>query len=227
MQTLAPRSAMTLQHIHYITDSPSSQYRHIHIFSVLAKHQQLLGTDALWLYFEAGHGKEPCDGISGSSKRMADDYVRRSRLRQVYGDSSGTVEYLVVTKDDIGESRLALDAMTTSTTVKGTMTYPAAVCLQPGVVMMRTTSCYGSCCFHHGQYVLGCQGWTENVLFPQPPLVPAPQLNQQTSSAKEETGEDPHFQEFQVKSWLVANFYAIYFRLVQFEGSTFTQCQGR
>ena len=79
LQTLVPKirdDLQTLQHIHYITDSPSSQYRHIHIFLVLAKHQQLLGTDASWLYFEAGHGKGPCDGISGSSRRMADDYVR-------------------------------------------------------------------------------------------------------------------------------------------------------
>ena len=43
-----------------------------------------------------------------------------------YGYSSGTIEHLVVTKDDIGDSRPALDAMTTSTTVKGTMTYHAA-----------------------------------------------------------------------------------------------------
>ena len=123
---------------------------------------------------------------------MADNYVRRvhSILTAAdyarYGDSSGTVEYLVVTKDDIGESRLAIDAMTTSTTVKGTMIYHEAVCLQPGVLIMRTTFCYGSWFFHHGQYVIGCQGWTEHVLFPKPPPVPAPQLNQQTSSGREE-----------------------------------------
>ena len=32
-----------------------------------------------------------------------------------YGNFSGTVEYLVIKTDGIGESRVALDAMTTST----------------------------------------------------------------------------------------------------------------
>ena len=43
LHTLIPKirdDLQTLQHIHYITDSPSSQYWNIHIFSVLAKHQQ-------------------------------------------------------------------------------------------------------------------------------------------------------------------------------------------
>ena len=205
----------TLQHIHYITDSPSSQYRHIHIFSVLAKHQQLLGTDTSWLYFEAGHGKGPCDGISGSSKRMADDYVRRGHSILTaadyakYGDSSGT-EYLVVTKDDIGESRLALDAMMTSTTVKGTMTYHAAVCLQHGVLMMPTTPCYGSCCFHHGEYVLGCQGWTEHVLFPQPPPVPTPHRPADIKG-KGRNRRRPSLPGVPGRITAVANFDAIYF----------------
>ena len=91
-----------------------------------------------------------------------------------YGNSCGTEQFLVTTKNDTGESRLALDALTTSTTVKGTTTNHAAVCVQSEVLMVRKTSCYRSCCFHHDQYVLGCQGWTKHVLFPQS----RPQLNQ-------------------------------------------------
>ena len=68
---------MNVTFVHYVTDSPSSQYRNTQMFSVLARHQELLATDASWLYFEAGHGKGPCDGVGGASKRMADDYVRR------------------------------------------------------------------------------------------------------------------------------------------------------
>ena len=63
-------------------------------------------------------------------RRQHEAHVRRLRGHSIltaahyarYGNACGTVEYLVVTKDDIGETRLALDAMTTSTTVKGTMT---------------------------------------------------------------------------------------------------------
>ena len=48
--------------------------------------------------------------------------------------------FLVVTKDDIGESRMALYALTTSTTVKGTTANHAAVCVQSEVLMVRKTS---------------------------------------------------------------------------------------
>ena len=73
---------------------------------------------------------------------------------------------------------------------------------------MRKTSCYESCCFHREQYVRGCQSWTEHALFPQPTPVPGPQLNQHKSRG--EAGEDRHFQELQVGSWLVTDFGAIY-----------------
>ena len=63
--------------VHYVTDSHSSQYRNIHMFFVLAQHLDLFGTEASWLYFEAGHEKGLCDGVGSISKRMADDYVQR------------------------------------------------------------------------------------------------------------------------------------------------------
>ena len=174
MQALVPaiREDVKVNHIHYVTDSPSSQYRNISIFAVLTKHQELLGTNASWLYFEAGHGKGPCDGVGGSSKRMADDYVRRGNSiltaaqYAAYGNSSGKVKYLVVPKETVAAGLLELEAIKATTTVKGTMTYHAAVCPRPGVLMLRKTSCYSLCCFRGGQQVLGCQGWDEHVLFP-------------------------------------------------------------
>ena len=43
--------------VHNVTDSSSSQYRNIHMFSVLAQHLDLFGAEASGFYFEAGHGK--------------------------------------------------------------------------------------------------------------------------------------------------------------------------
>jgi hypothetical protein len=233
MQALVPniREEIQLEHIHYITDSPSSQYRNIHMFSVLAKHKDLFGVSASWLYFEAGHGKGPCDGVGGSSKRMADDYVRRGNSITTaaqyaeYGNSSGKVTYVVVPKDVIAEGGVTIDRIRTTRKVKGTMTYHAAVCIRQGVLAMRKTSCYGPCCFQEGTFVLGCQGWTEHVLFPQPQteLVPAMLPNQQTIGPPEAelvpatlpnqqtvgpAIEDPLFQ---VGSWLVADFNSTYY----------------
>lgn len=52
--------------VHYMTDSPTSQYRNKQIFSIIANHDRLFpDIKASWLYFDAGHGKGPCDGVGG------------------------------------------------------------------------------------------------------------------------------------------------------------------
>ena len=58
-----------LEIVHYITDSPFSQYRTKVMFSVVANRQETFGLQACWDYFEAGHGKGSCDGISGTAKK--------------------------------------------------------------------------------------------------------------------------------------------------------------
>ena len=63
--------------LHYWTDSPSSQYRNRFIFCTVANHKSLYGMEARWNYFESGHGKGPCDGLGGTTKRMADEAIRQ------------------------------------------------------------------------------------------------------------------------------------------------------
>ncbi len=43
---------------------------------VVAHHQELLGTLALWHCLEVGYGKVPCDGLGGPAKRIAAEAVR-------------------------------------------------------------------------------------------------------------------------------------------------------
>lgn len=66
-----------LKLLHYWTDSPSSQYRNKYIFHTVANHAELYGMPAVWNYFEAGHSKGPCDGLGGTTKRMADEAIRQ------------------------------------------------------------------------------------------------------------------------------------------------------
>ena len=66
-----------LKTIHYWTDSPSSQYRNRYIFYTLANHESMYQVKARWNYFEAGHGKGPCDGLGGTAKRMADQAINQ------------------------------------------------------------------------------------------------------------------------------------------------------
>ena len=69
-----------IKHIHYFTDSLTSQYRNKTIFYLLSRHKDLLDVNASWNYFEAGHGKGPCDGVGGSVKRTADEAVRQQKV---------------------------------------------------------------------------------------------------------------------------------------------------
>ena len=62
--------------IHYVSDSPTSQYRNKLLFYIVGNHQQMFNMTASWLYLEAGHGKGPCDGVGGTAKRMADEAVK-------------------------------------------------------------------------------------------------------------------------------------------------------
>ena len=43
------------------------------IFYAVTKHVELYGRKDLWIYFDAGNGKGPCDGLGGTKKRMADE----------------------------------------------------------------------------------------------------------------------------------------------------------
>ena len=46
-----------------------------------ANHNSDFGFPAVWNYFEAGHGKGPCDGVGGTEKRMADEAVKTGKVK--------------------------------------------------------------------------------------------------------------------------------------------------
>ena len=52
-----------LQVIHFITDSPSSQYRNRSAVELVRQFPEIFrGIRATWTWLETGHGKGPCDG---------------------------------------------------------------------------------------------------------------------------------------------------------------------
>ena len=203
---------MNVTFVHYVTDSPSSQYRNTQMFSVLARHQELLATDASWLYFEAGHGKGPCDGVGGASKRMADDYVRRGNTILTaaeyvsLGNSAGKIKYLEVSRTDIEDSRVQMEVLKTKASVPGTMKYHAAVSVRTGVLALRKTSCNSPCCFQNGCYVLGCREWDQHVLFDDSTNVAEEPVDHQSVPPAEYVTT-----QFRVGAYLVADFDGMYF----------------
>jgi hypothetical protein len=64
--------------MHYWTDDPTSQYRNRFIFDIILNHESLFGCPATWNY-ESGHGKNVCDGLGGTVKRVADEFVRSGK----------------------------------------------------------------------------------------------------------------------------------------------------
>ena len=69
-----------LEVVHYWTDSPSSQYRRKIAFYIVSDHRNIFGVNAIWDFFDSGHGKGSCNGIGGTSKRTADLAIRQGRI---------------------------------------------------------------------------------------------------------------------------------------------------
>ena len=69
-----------LECIHYVTDSPTSQYRNQYTMYTTAYHVTLFGVKESWQFFEVGHGKSPCDVVGGTAKSLADSAVKRQTV---------------------------------------------------------------------------------------------------------------------------------------------------
>lgn len=153
-----------LKMIHYWSDSPSSQYRNKYIFDAVANHFETYGCNARWNYFESGHGKGPCDGLGGTSKRMADEASRSGRY--VISDAHdffkwGTtsnmtnVTFRFVSREKC-EAKAELIASRNVKSVAGTMKLHAVVGLGQSKILHRITSCYCSECLA-GDF---CNSWS-------------------------------------------------------------------
>lgn len=59
-----------LKVIHYLTDSPTSQYRNKTMFYLISHYPEIFHVRATWDSLEAGHGKGPCDGLGAGVKRL-------------------------------------------------------------------------------------------------------------------------------------------------------------
>ena len=69
-----------LKQAFYWTDSPTSQFRNKTIFHIISEHKEEYNYIASLNYSDTGHGKGPCDGVGGTVKRLADDYVKQNKV---------------------------------------------------------------------------------------------------------------------------------------------------
>ena len=95
--------------IHYWTDGATSQYRNKQILLTVANHKEIYGMSFRWNYFEVGYGKGPCDGLGGTTKKIADEAVRSGRaviqdatdfFKWAVGSSLKAITFLFVSVED-------------------------------------------------------------------------------------------------------------------------------
>ncbi|XP_060564531.1 uncharacterized protein LOC132723774 [Ruditapes philippinarum] len=161
LKILNPR----LSFIHYWTDSPSSQYRNRYIFHTLARHKTIYNMGARWNYFEVGHGKGPCDGLGGTTKRMADMAIRQGHVQiqnaedfYTWGSNSGmSAKFLYVSTEETKRKHDEMSLIKIKP-LKGTMKLHAVGAPDTdGILMTRETSCYCHICLS-GSY---CNSWNK------------------------------------------------------------------
>ena len=138
--------------VQYFTDSPTSQYRNKTTFNMIANHQEIYGCNAIWNYYEAGHGKGPYDGLGGTTKRMADDVVNFGKATIQDGleffnwtqssiCSMNTVAFLYVASVECSEKSQELN-MYGIKPVKGTMKIHAVIFKGNNQIGKSSISCY-------------------------------------------------------------------------------------
>lgn len=155
--------------IHYWTDGPTSQYRNKQIFYTVANHTNIYDIGARWNYFEAGHGKGPCDGLGGTTKIMADEAIRSVRVviqdpKDFYNwainSSLKGIKFLFVSSDDCQRAGIILEARSVIP-LKGTFKLHAVVGLGEDKVAFNEVSCYCQICVK-GKDV--CEDWKTHSL---------------------------------------------------------------
>lgn len=155
--------------VHFFTDSPSSQYRNKTIFDLVSRFPQRYGISASWMYFESGHGKSPCDGVGGTTKRNADNAVKQGKvLIQDASDffawatqNEKGIQYVFVTQEEYDLNKTEVDKRNTEIKpLKGSMLIHAVVGINDGSLGTRETTCVCDACFDGSSFrVNSACGW--------------------------------------------------------------------
>lgn len=166
------KSSSVIDTLHFLTDSPSSQYRNRKIFYIISQLQHMFpDLKAIsWNYLETGHGKGAPDGIGAVVKRTADKTVRFGRdvgtLKDfwlVMKEKIKNIEMRIITRKDIEERTTPSNIKT----FKGTMSVHQVLWSAGSLRMtFRKLSCFfcpnGITCTHG--YHLGYMDVPEDTI---------------------------------------------------------------
>ena len=156
--------------VHFWTDSPSSQYRNKSIFDLVSRFPEVYGSFDSWHFFQSGHGKGPCDGIGGTTKKNADNAVKQGKvLIQDAHDffawatqNEQGIRYELVTDEEYTNKKAEVDEKNmVIKPLKGSMQLHAVVGVANGRLAVRNTSCVCDECFNGTFIVKSICTWDE------------------------------------------------------------------
>lgn len=140
-----------VEKIHYFSDGAASQYKNKSNFLNLCHHSADFSVKAEWNFFASSHGKNACDGVGGSVKRLA----AQASLRMVYNDQIMTprqlydwakeniknIDFIYSTQDEYQHERTLLERrLEEAKTVKGTQQFHNYVPKSETKVVVKTYS---------------------------------------------------------------------------------------
>ena len=94
----------------YVSDGFPNQYKNVYNFQTICFHESDFGIPCEWIFFATSHGKSPCDGLGGTTKRLTtsaslqhtiDNRIMCAKEMFMFCSSEITgINYYFIEKDD-------------------------------------------------------------------------------------------------------------------------------
>ena len=122
-----------IKNIEYFTDGCAGQYKNCKNFLNLAHHAEDFNLHAKWNFFATSHGKQPCDGIGGTVKRLAAKASLQRNLQNQILTPEAMFEFCVnnikgiesiyISTDELNETIFLKDRLENASTIPGTRSF--------------------------------------------------------------------------------------------------------
>ncbi|XP_047137884.1 uncharacterized protein LOC124814334 [Hydra vulgaris] len=123
-----------IKNIEYFSDGCAGQYKNCKNMLNLCFHCEDFGSTAKWNFFATSHGKQPCDGIGGTVKRLAtlaslqrdmDNHTLSPQTMYKYcNENIEGINFIFISSEDLTLVRTAFkERLDTANTIPGTRSY--------------------------------------------------------------------------------------------------------
>ena len=127
-----------IKNIEYFSDGCAGQYKNCKNMLNLCFHCEDFGFTAKWNFFATSHGKQPCDGIGGTVKRLAtlaslqrdmDNHILSPQTMYKYcNENIEGINFIYISSEDLTLVRTPLkERLDTANTIPGTCSYHQSV----------------------------------------------------------------------------------------------------